>query len=96
MEPHQLLAVPQQAKSIVRGAGVGHNVQATKKPWLPKAVQQEDKSLLHDYADSIAIDMVPDEYRLVTRDGLPSSGLEALDLFTALSNLQLPTRCAMW
>lgn len=48
------------------------------------------------YADSIAIDMVPDGYRYVSRDGVPLLGLGPLELFTELDNPQLLTRCAVW
>ncbi|MFD2719567.1 hypothetical protein ACFST9_12635 [Hymenobacter monticola] len=59
-------------------------------------VPEEEAVLLQAYADAIAIDMVPDGYRYVRRDGLPLLGLGPLELFTEPGNPQLLTRCAVW
>ena len=59
-------------------------------------VPEEEAALLHEYADAIAIDMVPDGYRYVRRDGVPLLGLGPLELFTEPGNSQLLTRCAVW
>jgi hypothetical protein len=59
-------------------------------------VPVEEEALLQAYADSIAIDMVPDGYRYVSRDGIPLLGLGALEVYTEPDNPRLLTRCAVW
>ena len=59
-------------------------------------VAEEEQAQLQAYADSITIDMVPDGYRLVTRDGVPLLGLGPLELYAEPDNPQLLTRCAVW
>jgi hypothetical protein len=59
-------------------------------------VPEAEEPLLRAYADAIAIDMVPDGYRYVSRDGVPLVGLGPLELFTEPGNPQLLTRCAVW
>ena len=59
-------------------------------------VPPEEEAQLQAYADSIDIDMVPDGYRYVRRDGVPLLGLGPLELFTEPDNPQLLTRCAVW
>ena len=59
-------------------------------------VPEEEEPLLRAYADSIAIDMVPDGYRYVSRDRVPLLGLGPLEVFTEPGNPQLLTRCAVW
>ena len=39
-------------------------------------VPEEEQAQFQAYVDSIAIDMVPDGYRYVSRDGVPLLGLE--------------------
>jgi hypothetical protein len=58
-------------------------------------VPSEEETQLQDYADSVDIDMVPDGYRLVTRQNAPLLGLGPLELFTEPGNPQLLTRCAV-
>lgn len=52
--------------------------------------------MLLAYADSIAIDMVPDGCRYVGRNGVPLLGLGPLELFEQEESKQLLTRCAVW
>lgn len=59
-------------------------------------VPEEETGLLQAYADSITIDIVPDGYRYVHREGVPLLGLGPLDLFVEPGNPQLLTRCAVW
>ena len=59
-------------------------------------VPSEEETRLQQYADSIAIDMVPDGYRHVSRDGMPLLGLGPLELFTEPGHPQLLMRCAVW
>jgi hypothetical protein len=59
-------------------------------------VPPEEEAQLQAYAEAIAIDMVPDGYRYVYRDGMPLLGLGPLELFTEPGNPQLLTRCAVW
>jgi hypothetical protein len=59
-------------------------------------VPLEEQLQLQAYADSIAMDMVPDGYRYVSRDGVPLLGLGPLELFAEPENPQLLTRCAVW
>jgi hypothetical protein len=59
-------------------------------------VPSEEESQLQVYVDAIDIDMVPDGYRYVTRNGVPLLGLGPLELFTEPDNPQLLTRCAVW
>ena len=59
-------------------------------------VPPEEEMQLQEYADSIDIDMVPDGYRLVTRQDAPLLGLGPLEVFTEPGNPQLLTRCAVW
>ena len=59
-------------------------------------VPAEEETRLQQYADAIAVDMVPDGYRYVRRDGVPLLGLGPLELFTEPDNPQLLTRCAVW
>ena len=59
-------------------------------------VPPEEEARLHQYADAIAIDMVPDGYRYVHRNRVPLLGLGPLELFTEPGNPQLLTRCTVW
>ena len=59
-------------------------------------VPLEEETQLQQYADAIDIDMVPDGYRYVRRNGMPLLGLGPLELFTEPGNPQLLTRCAVW
>ena len=59
-------------------------------------VPPEEEAQFQAYADAIAVDMVPDGYRYVSRDGVPLLGLGPLELFTEPDNPQLLTRCAVW
>ena len=59
-------------------------------------VPPEEETRLQQYADAIAVDMVPDGYRYVRRDRVPLLGLGPLELFTEPGNPQLLTRCAVW
>lgn len=59
-------------------------------------VPPEEEMQLQQYADAIDIDMVPDGYRYVTRNGVPLLGLGPLELFAEPGNPQLLTRCAVW
>lgn len=59
-------------------------------------VPDEEEETLRIYADSIAIDMVPDGFRFVSRDGVPLLCLGPLELFEEVGNPQLLTRCAVW
>ena len=61
-----------------------------------KRVPAEEEIRLQQYADAIAIDMVPDGYRYVRRNRVPLLGLGPLELFTEPGNPQLLTRCAVW
>ena len=61
-----------------------------------ESVPPEEESQLQQYTDSIDIDMVPDGYRYVTRNGVPLLGLGPLELFAEPDNPQLLTRCAVW
>ena len=74
---------------------------------LPAAIQRalvaageyvppEEETRLQQYADAIAIDMVPDGYRYVRRNRVPLLGLGPLELFTKPGNPRLLTRCAVW
>lgn len=56
----------------------------------------EEFEQLQHYADSINIDMVPDGFRFVSRDGVPLVGLGPLELYEEPGNPQLLTRCAAW
>lgn len=59
-------------------------------------VPPEEEAGLQAYADAIDIDMVPDGYRYVRRNGVPLLGLGPLELFAEPDNPQLLTRCAVW
>ena len=59
-------------------------------------VPAEEGTQLQAYADSIDIDLVPDGYRYVRRDGVPLLGLGPLELFTEPDNPRLLTRCTVW
>ena len=59
-------------------------------------VPPEEETRLQQYTDAVAVDMVPDGYRYVRRDGVPLLGLGPLELFTEPGNPQLLTRCAVW
>lgn len=63
---------------------------------LGEYVPEEETARLQAYADAIAIDMVPDGYRYVHRDGVPLLGLGPLELFVEPGNPRLLTRCAVW
>lgn len=59
-------------------------------------VPEEEADLLNAYVDSISIDMVPDGFRYVSRDGVPLLGVGSLELFEQAGSPQLLTRCAVW
>jgi hypothetical protein len=59
-------------------------------------VPPEEETLLQQYTDAIDIDMVPDGYRYVRRNGVPLLGMGQLELFAEPNNPQLLTRCAVW
>lgn len=59
-------------------------------------VPEEEAAQLQAYVDSIAIDMVLDGFRYVSRDGVPLLGIGPLGLFVEVGNQQLLTRCAVW
>ena len=79
---HRPLALAEALRAALRAAG--------------EDVADEEETQLRHYADSIAIDMVPDDYRCVRRDGVPLLGLGPLKLFTEPSNPQPLARCAVW
>ena len=56
----------------------------------------EDWEQLESYADAITIDMVPDGYRLVSRQGVPLVGIGPLQLFVEPGSQQPLARCAVW
>lgn len=59
-------------------------------------VPDEEAFQLQAYVDTIAIDMVPDGFRFVRREGQPLLGLGPLELYEEAGNPQLLTRCAVW
>ncbi|MBH8569342.1 hypothetical protein KB206_10635 [Microvirga sp. STS02] len=59
-------------------------------------VPEEEAELLNTYVDSIAIDMVPDGFRYVSRNGVPLLGIGPMELFEQEGSPQLLTRCAVW
>ena len=59
-------------------------------------IPPEEETRLQQYADAIAVDMVPDGYRYVRRDRVPLLGLGPLELFAEPGNPQPLTRCAVW
>ena len=59
-------------------------------------VPEEEQAQLQAYVDSIIIDMVPDGFRYVRRDGVPLLGLGPLEIFEQEGSPQLLTRCAVW
>jgi hypothetical protein len=59
-------------------------------------VPEEEESFLFDYADSIAIDMVPDGFRYVSRGEVPLLGIGPLELFEQEGSQLLLTKCAVW
>ena len=59
-------------------------------------VPEEESAQLQAYVDFIAIDMVPDGFRYVTRDGVPLLGLGPFEVFAEPGTPQLLTRCAVW
>ena len=79
---HRLLPLAKALRAALRAAG--------------EYVPAEEEPALRVYADSVAIDMVPDGYRYVTRDGVPLLGLGPLELYAEPGNPQLLTRCAVW
>ena len=79
---HRPLALTEALRAALRAAG--------------KDVPAGEKTSLHAYAETIAIDMVPDGFRYVSRDGVPLLGLGPLELFAEPGNPQLLTRCAVW
>ena len=79
---HRPLALAEAVRAALRAAG--------------EDVAEGEEPLLRHYADSIAIDMVTDGYRYVSRDGVPLLGLGPLELFTEPGNPQLLARCAVW
>ncbi|MCI1187883.1 hypothetical protein MON38_10665 [Hymenobacter sp. DH14] len=59
-------------------------------------VPVEEQAQFQAYVDSIAIDMVPDGFRYVSRDGVPLLGIGPLELFEQEGSPQLLTWCAVW
>ena len=59
-------------------------------------VPEEEELQFQNYTDSISIDMVPNGYRYVSRDGVPLLGLGPLELYAEPDNPQLLTRCVVW
>jgi len=60
--------------------------------WVP----DEEEELLWDYVDAIAIDMLLDGFRYVTRDEKPLLGIGPLEVFEDAETHALLTRCAVW
>ncbi|HEX8656192.1 MAG TPA: hypothetical protein VF690_01585 [Hymenobacter sp.] len=63
---------------------------------MGETVPEGEEAHLQAYADSIAIEMVPDGYRYVHRNDVPLLGLGPLELYVEEGSPQLLTRCAVW
>ena len=59
-------------------------------------VPEQEAVQLQAYVDSITLDMVPDSFRYVSRDGVPMLGIGPLELFEQEGSPQLLTRCTVW
>ena len=79
---HRPLALTEALRAALRAAG--------------EDAPAGEETSLHAYADAIAIDMVPDGFRYVSRDGVPLLGLGPLELFVEPGNPQPLTRYAVW
>ena len=79
---HRLFSLPAAIRRALVAAG--------------EYVPPEEETRLQQYADAIAVDMVPDGYRYVRRNRVPLLGLGPLELFTEPGNPRLLTRCTVW